>query len=571
MSSPSLASHADDFAGIYRYTDIDRTFIGERVAQFRAQVARRLEGSLSEEEFKPLRLKNGFYLQLHAYMLRVAIPYGILSARQLRQLAYIAQRFDRGYGHFTTRQNLQYNWIKLEEAPDILAALAEVDMHALQTSGNCVRNITLDHFVGIAPDEVLDARVYAEILRQWTTLHPEFSYLPRKFKIAITGAEEDRAAVSVHDIGLIGTRDATGAVGFRVLVGGGMGRAPFLGKVARDFLPEADLLGYVEAIMRVYNAYGRRDNMHKARIKILLHELGLTEFLRRVEAEFASLPKAQFSLAPELVAQIQARFANIPYESLPEHSSTLARWRAQDPAFDHWVRVNTHPHRQPGYTALTLSLKPVGAIPGDASAEQMAAVATLAERYSFGEIRVTHEQNLVLAHVRQDDLHALWQELVPLGLATPNSGLISDIIACPGLDYCSLANARSIPIAQRIATTFANLEQQYAIGPLKVKISGCINACGHHHVGHIGILGVDKKGEEFYQILIGGDAGSAAALGAILGQGFSSDDVVGAVERLVGVYLATRQPGEHFIDTYKRIGITPFRAGVYGETTHAAA
>jgi sulfite reductase (NADPH) hemoprotein beta-component len=562
---------ADAHAGIYRYDAVDRDFVNTRVDEFRDQVARRLAGALSEEEFKPLRLKNGFYLQLHAYMLRVAIPYGVLSSTQLRQLAFIARRFDRGYGHFSTRQNLQYNWIKLDEAPDILAALAEVEMHGLQTSGNCVRNVTTDHFVGVAPDEVVDPRVYAEILRQYTTLHPEFSYLPRKFKIAITGADQDRAAVAVHDIGYVVKRNAAGEVGFKVLVGGGMGRSPFLAKTAREFLPQADFIAYLEAILRVYNAYGRRDNMHKARIKILVHELGTEEFLRRVEAEFAALPKDQYRLDPATVASIAAQFAHIPYADLPADSPAFEAAKAVDRDFARWAASNVRPHKQPGYGAVTISLKPIGGIPGDASDVQMDAVADLADRYSFGEIRVTHEQNLVLAHVQLEHLPALFAELQRQHLATANAGLISDIIACPGLDYCSLANARSIPIAQRISDAFADVSAQHDIGELKIKISGCINGCGHHHVGHIGILGVDKKGEEVYQILLGGDGTQTASLGEILGAALNGDQVIDAVRQIVGATLRLRRPGERFLDVYRRLGAAPFKAAVYGEPLNAAA
>ncbi|WP_114394163.1 nitrite/sulfite reductase [Oleisolibacter albus] len=565
QSRPNLAP--DAHAGAYRYDAFDKTFVRERVAQFRGQVERRLSGALTEEEFKPLRLMNGVYLQLHAYMLRIAIPYGVLRSPQLRQLAMIGRRWDKGYGHFTTRQNIQFNWPALKDIPDMLDALAEVDMHAIQTSGNCIRNVTADHYCGAAADEIVDPRVYAEILRQWSTLHPEFTFLPRKFKIAISGSPQDRAAVQVHDIGLIATRNRDGAVGFTVYVGGGQGRSPFLAVKARDFVPEAELIGYLEAVLRTYNQLGRRDNIYKARIKVTVHEMGAEAFLNLVEEEYARLPRDRFRLDPAIVAAIESHFAPPPFEALPARSAALEAARAADPAFARWLRSNTHPHRQPGYAIAVVSLKPVGGIPGDATSDQMEALADLADRFSFGEVRVSHEQNLVLAHVRQDDLHALWQGLEAEGLGTANLNLVSDIIACPGLDYCALANARSIPIAQRISERFGDLDRQHEIGELKIKISGCINACGHHHVGHIGILGVDKKGEEFFQILLGGESASpAAALGEITGPGFSADGVVDAVETLVSTYLALRRPGERFIDTLNRTGHGPFK-----ESIHAAA
>jgi sulfite reductase (NADPH) hemoprotein beta-component len=564
LAGPAGGSLGSPFAGIYRYDQQDRQFLRDRVEEFRIQVERRLSGELTEDQFKPFRLMNGLYLQLHAYMLRVAIPYGVLSSTQLRRLAHIARRYDRGYGHFTTRQNLQFNWPKLEETPDILGELADVDLHAIQTSGNCVRNVTTDQFCGAAADEVMDPRVYAEILRQWSTDHPEFTFLPRKFKIALTGSDQDRAAVKVHDIGLLTKRNAAGEVGFQLYAGGGLGRTPIIGVKLRDWLPEADLLAYVEAILRVYNQLGRRDNMYKARIKITIQEMGAARFTEMVEAEFARLPQQRFHLSPDVVAAFQARFVDPPFLDLPADSSALADARRQDPAFTRWARVNTHPHRVPGYISAVISLKPVGGIPGDASDSQMDAIADLADQLSFGEIRVTHEQNLVLPHVAQDQLYRLWQQLVPLGLATPNIGLITDIIACPGLDYCSLANARSIPVAQRIAERFADLDRQHDLGELHVNISGCINACGHHHVAHIGLLGVDKKGEEFYQITLGGTADQDAGIGAILGAAVSYDAVVDAVDRIVGAYVALRQPAERFLDTYRRVGLAPFREAVYG-------
>jgi sulfite reductase (NADPH) hemoprotein beta-component len=545
---------------MYRYDEFDARFVRERVREFRAQVERRLDGSLTEDEFKPLRLQNGLYLQLHAYMLRIAIPYGTLSSRQLRQLALIGDRYDRGYGHFTTRQNLQFNWPKLKDVPDILDLLAEVEMHAIQTSGNCIRNVTADHFAGVAADEVEDPRPTAELIRQWSSLHPEFSFLPRKFKIAVTGAEHDRAAIKAHDIGLrIRRHPATGETGYEVIVGGGLGRTPMIGKVVREFLPKADLLAYLEAIMRVYNLEGRRDNKFKARVKILVHEIGEQEFRRRVEAEFAALDGPSVNADPEEVKRIAAYFAPPPYEELPEQSVKLSIAQAAHRDFERFVETNVSGHRVPGYAAVTISLKPIGGVPGDATSEQMRIVAELAERYSFGEIRVTHMQNLVLPHVRKDALFALWEALDAAELATANAGLVTDIIACPGLDYCSLATARSIPIAQSLSRRFADGTRQREIGPLGIKISGCINACGHHHIGNIGILGLEKNGAEYYQLTLGGDATEKAALGERLGPGLAAEEVPDAVEKIVGVYLEKRAPGEEFIATFRRIGIAPFR------------
>ncbi|MCW5752276.1 MAG: nitrite/sulfite reductase, partial [Alphaproteobacteria bacterium] len=495
---------------MYRYDEFDHAFLAERVGQFRSQVARRLRGEIPEDEFKPLRLMNGLYLQLHAYMLRVAIPYGTLSSAQLRRLGAVARRYDRGYGHFTTRQNIQFNWIRLEDAPDIMAALAEVGMHGIQTSGNCIRNVTADQYAGVAADEIEDARIWCEIIRQWSTLHPEFSFLPRKFKIALTGAPVDRAAVKVHDIGLAMRRAAGGAIGFEVIVGGGLGRTPMVGKTIRDFLPKQDLLSYLEAIMRVYNRYGRRDNLYKSRIKILVHEIGAAAFAAEVEAEWREIRHGALRLPQATIAAIAAHFAPPEYEPAEGDAAALAADRLADANFDLWVRANVVAHRAPGHAIANISLKKPGAIPGDASATQMEGIADLAERYSRGEVRVAHEQNLVLPHVRMRDLHALWQGLIALDLADANLNLVSDIIACPGLDYCSLANARSIPVAQRIARRFADLKQAHDIGELKLNISGCINACGHHHVGHIGLLGVDKNGEEFYQITLGGSGAEDA-------------------------------------------------------------
>ncbi len=548
---------------MYRYDEFDRTFVLERVAQFREQTARRLSGELTEDEFRPLRLMNGLYLQLHAYMLRVAVPYGTLSARQMRALADIARRYDKGYGHFTTRQNIQYNWPKLEEVPDLLADLAEVEMHAIQTSGNCIRNVTADQYGGVAADEIEDPRIYAEIIRQWSTLHPEFSFLPRKFKIAVTGAPHDRAAVRVHDIGIQMRLNGAGEPGFEILVGGGQGRTPMIAKTIREFLPKQHLLSYLEAIMRVYNQLGRRDNLFKARIKILVHEVGAEKFTEMVEEEWQHLKHGPLELPRGEIERIEAYFAPPPYETLPAETPAFEVKRLEDPGFARWVRTNVAPHKVPGYAIANISLKPEGGVPGDATAEQMEAVADLAERYSFDEIRVTHEQNLVLAHVKQADLYELWRGLGSHDLATPNLGLVSDIIACPGLDYCNLANARSIPVAQRISRRFAELERQHDIGELKIKISGCINACGHHHVGHIGILGVDKKGEEFYQITLGGNADENAAVGKIIGPAFSYDDVVDAVETIVDTYLGVRANGEKFTETYARVGPQPFKEKLY--------
>jgi sulfite reductase (NADPH) hemoprotein beta-component len=548
---------------MYRYDEFDHAFVQQRVAQFRDQAARRLSGELSEDEFKPLRLMNGLYLQLHAYMLRVAIPYGTLSARQMRRLAHIARRYDRGYGHFTTRQNIQFNWPALEDVPDILSELADVEMHAIQTSGNCIRNVTADHYAGAALDEIEDPRIWAEIIRQWSSLHPEFSFLPRKFKIAVTGSPNDRAAVRVHDIGLRMVRDEGGEVGFEVMVGGGQGRTPMIAKTIRPFLPKEHLISYLEAILRVYNLLGRRDNMFKARIKILVHEVGAEKFTEMVEDEWSHIKGGAVELPEGERERIQAYFAPPTFDALPATDFGFESRKRSNPRFAAWAKANLFPHRQPGYAIVNLSLKPIGGIPGDATAEQMDGVADLVDRFSLGEVRVSHEQNLILPHVKQSDLYALWQELEPLGLATANIGLLSDIIACPGLDYCALANARSIPVAQQITEKFTDLQRVHDIGELKIKISGCINACGHHHVGHIGILGVDKKGEEFYQITLGGDATETAALGTLVGPAFSSDHVVGAVETIVDTYLEQRRGGERFLDTYRRIGVKPFKEKLY--------
>jgi sulfite reductase (NADPH) hemoprotein beta-component len=549
---------------VYLYDEIDQSLVDERVVQFRDQVRRRMSGELSEDEFKPLRLMNGVYLQLHAYMLRVAIPYGTLSSEQLRKLAWIARKYDRGYGHFTTRQNLQFNWPALENLPDILAELASVQMHALQTSGNCIRNVTADQYAGVAADEVVDPRIHAEIIRQWSTLHPEFSFLPRKFKIAVTGASADRAAVKVHDIGLVAKRNPAGELGFEVIVGGGQGRTPMVGPTIREFLPERHLLSYLEAVLRVYNQLGRRDNMYKARIKIQVHETGVAAFTEMVEREWEAIRDSAVDLPAGERERIAAYFIAPRYAPPGDAVATHTRHLAEDAAFARWVETNVAPHRAAGYAIANISLKPIGGVPGDATAEQMEAVAALADRFSRSEIRVTHEQNLVLPHVRQDDLYAVWQTLRAYDLQTPNLGLISDIIACPGLDYCALANARSIPLAQQISERFADLDRQHAIGELKVKISGCINACGHHHVGHIGILGVDRKGEEYYQITLGGSGAEDASLGEIIGPAFASDRVVDAIETLVEAYLGVRTDGERFLDTYRRVGADPFKEALYG-------
>ncbi len=548
---------------MYQYDHFDQAFVDQRVAQFRDQVRRRLSGELSEDEFKPLRLTNGLYLQLHAYMLRVAIPYGTLNAEQMRMLAHIARRYDRGYGHFTTRQNIQFNWFRLEEAPDALADLAKVQMHALQTSGNVIRNVTADQWAGVAIDEIEDPRIWCEIIRQWSSLHPEFSFLPRKFKIAVTGSSNDRAAVRVHDIGLRMHRNAAGEIGFEVIVGGGLGRTPLIGKTIASFLPKQHLLSYLEAIMRVYNQAGRRDNLYKARIKILVHEIGVEEMRRRVELEWQSLRDGPLQLDATTIADIERRFAKPVYEKLPADSPEVALLRFKDKPFGRWMRANVVPHREPGYAIVNISLKPEGEPPGDATAEQMDAIADLADAYSLSEIRVTHAQNLVLPHVKITDLPALFARLQQIGLAADNIGQVGDIIACPGLDFCALANARSIPVAQRISRHFADSALSHDIGDLQIKISGCINACGHHHVGHIGILGVDKHGEEFYQITLGGSAENEASIGTIIGPAVSYEDVVGAVDNIVRTYLDTRNADERFLDTVRRVGISPFKERLY--------
>ncbi len=550
---------------MYRYDEFDARIVADRVAQFRGQVARRVAGDILEDEFKPLRLQNGVYLQLHAYMLRVAIPYGQLSGRQLRRLAEVARDYDRGYGHFTTRQNIQYNWVALKDIPDVLEKLAEVEMHAIQTSGNCIRNVTSDHFAGAAQDELMDPRPWCEIIRQWSTFHPEFAFLPRKFKIAVTAAAHDRAAIAVHDIGLrIVQRD--GATGFVVYVGGGQGRTPHLAALVKDFVPETEILDYLEAVMRVYNLHGRRDNKYKARIKILVNELGETEFTRQVDAEFAAQRGSEKINLPQAeIERVHAYFAP------PDFTATTAAdleafesAKREHPAFAEWTEVNLHPHKAAGHASVTVSLKPVGVAAGDATTAQMQVVADLAERYAYDDIRVSHAQNLVLPHVPVAHLFAMWQALDAAGLATANESLITDMIVCPGLDYCNLANARSIPVGIAVQKVFEEIKYQREIGKLHINISGCINACGHHHVGHIGILGVDRKGEEFYQISLGGRADEKAAIGDIAGPAVSADEVPGAVKRVVDAYLGLRTgPDEKFIDTFTRLGMEPFKEALY--------
>ncbi len=556
---------------MYRYDEFDHEFVKARVAEFADQVERRLAGEITEDQFKPLRLMNGVYLQLHAYMLRVAIPYGTLNPRQLRMLAHIARKYDKGYGHFTTRQNIQYNWPALSDIPAILTDLASVEMHAIQTSGNCIRNVTADHFAGAAADEVADPRPYAEILRQWSSVHPEFSYLPRKFKIAVTGAERDRAAIKTHDIGLHLKRNAAGELGFAVYVGGGQGRTPMIARKIRDFLPQADLLSYATAILRVYNLHGRRDNKYKARIKILVHETGVEELARQIEAEWEALKEGELKLPEADVRAIAAYFAPPALPARPEGDERVKLARLDSRSFSEWLDQNVTTHKNPDYAAVTISLKGIGEAPGDASAEQMEAVADVAEKYAFDELRVSHEQNLVLPHVARADLKAVYDVLVEAGLATANSGLITDIIACPGLDYCALANARSIPVAQEISQRFASLERQRDIGELKLKISGCINACGHHHVGHIGILGVEKKGSELYQVTLGGSADEDTSIGEIVGRGFGPEEITDAIETVVETYLKLRRDrSERFIDTYRRLGAAPFKEALYGSEARAA-
>ncbi|HUO91470.1 MAG TPA: nitrite/sulfite reductase [Rhizomicrobium sp.] len=549
---------------MYRYDEFDARVVADRVKQFRYQVERRLAGELTEDEFKPLRLMNGLYLQLHAYMLRIAVPYGTLAPKQLRMLAHIARKYDKGYGHFTTRQNIQFNWIKLVDVPDALADLATVEMHAIQTSGNCIRNVTADHFAGAARDELEDPRILAEIVRQWSTLHPEFSFLPRKFKIAVSGSEHDRAAVKFHDMGVEIIRNDEGRVGYRVYAGGGMGRTPYIGHVVGDFVEKQDILAFLEAVMRVYNQSGRRDNLFKARIKILVNALGPEEMRRQVMREFKEIKASGALEVPaEELARIAQYFAPPAFEVLSDNAPDYEAARAASPAFHAWTETNVTPHRAPGYAIATISLKPIGGVPGDATHEQIDALADLLDEFGMAELRVSHEQNLVLPHVRKKDLPAIFAKLDALGLATPNAGLVTDIIACPGLDYCDLANARSIPIAQKISERFADLDRQHDIGELKIKISGCINACGHHHAGHIGVLGVDKKGVEYYQLQLGGSGAEDASIGDILGPAFGKDEIVDAVEGVIGVYLERREKNERFLDTVRRVGIEPFKERAY--------
>jgi sulfite reductase (NADPH) hemoprotein beta-component len=543
---------------MYKYDEYDQAIVDQRVDEFRDQVRRRLSGELTEDQFKPLRLMNGLYLQLHAYMLRVAVPYGTLDGRQMRMLGHIARKYDRGYGHFTTRQNIQFNWIQLDQTPDILQELATVEMHAIQTSGNCIRNISSDQFAGAAADEVADPRPWAELIRQWSTFHPEFTYLPRKFKICVIAADEDRAAMRLHDIG-IGLHVRDGELGAKIFVGGGMGRTPMISHEIRDFVPADDLMSYLEACLRVYNRYGRRDNIYKARIKILLHEIGPDEYRRQVEEEFAAVKGLGLDPPRAELERITSHFGAPDFDA--NASTDVDR---SDPDFAVWLDQNVKPHKQPGYAIVNISLKPIGGIPGDASADQIDVMADLGTRYSFDELRVTHAQNIVLPHVRIADLHAVWSALNEAGLAEANLDLISDIIACPGLDYCSLANARSIPLAQKIATRFGSLDRQRDLGELKLKISGCINACGHHHAGHIGILGVDKKGTENYQLSLGGSGAEDVSLAKITGPGFSEDGVVDAIERVTDRYLQVRDPGERFLDTYRRVGFETFKEAIYG-------
>jgi sulfite reductase (NADPH) hemoprotein beta-component len=546
---------------MYRYDQYDHLIVRERIAQYRDQVQRRLSDELTEEEFLPLRLQNGLYMQRHAYMLRIAVPYGLLSTRQLRMFAHIARTYDRGYGHFTTRQNIQFNWIELEQTPDILTDLASVEMHAIQTSGNCIRNTTTDQFAGVAADEIIDPRPFCEIIRQWSTFHPEFIALPRKFKIAVNGAVQDRAAIAVHDIGLTAVRNDAGEVGFKFMVGGGLGRTPIIGSTINEFVPWQHLLTYLEAVMRVYNQFGRRDNKYKARIKILVKATGPEEFARLVEQEFADLKDGPETLTREEVERVAAYFNPPPYATLENIDPRAGQ--EENKAFANWLQRNVKPHKVPGYASVVLSLKKTGVPPGDATAEQMDFVADLADKYSFGELRVTHEQNLVLADVEQAQLFEIWQLAKAKGLATPNIGLLTDIIACPGGDYCSLANAKSIPIAASIAQRFDDIDYQHDIGDIELNISGCINACGHHHVGHIGVLGVDKDGSEWYQVSIGGAQGNAAALGKIIGPSFSAPQMPEVVQRLLDVYLRERVDGERFVDVAQRLGIAPFKEHVY--------
>lgn len=549
---------------MYRYDEFDTAIVRERIEEFRDQVSRRVSGSLTEDEFKPLRLMNGVYLQLHAYMLRVAVPYGTMNSGQLRRLGHIARVYDKGYGHFTTRTNIQYNWPALSDIPAILSELADVEMHAIQTSGNCIRNVTTDVFAGAADDEIEDPRPWCEILRQWSTIHPEFSFLPRKFKIAVIAAPKDRAAMRTHDVGLQLIRGDDGQAAFRVFVGGGQGRIPHIAQEIAPAVPGRDLLAYLTAILRAWNLLGRRDNIHKARIKILVASLGIDAFREEVERHFATLRREDLRIPDEEIARIRAYFAPPPFADLPRTSGAFDRASLADPDFARFARNNIRRHRQPGYATLIVSLKPQGGVPGDITADQMDLVADLAERFSFDEVRAAYEQNLVLPHVRLDDTPEIWRRLADAGLATPNADLVTDIIACPGLDYCSLANARSIPVAQALSEQLADLDYQERLGPVRVNMSGCINACGHHHVGHIGVLGVDRKGEEYYQITVGGSADEQAALGEIVGRSLAADDVAPALKRALDRYIEVRREGETFLDAVRRLGADPFRDAIYG-------
>ena len=548
---------------MYRYDEFDAQFVAERTKQFRGQVERRLAGRLSENEFRPLRLMNGLYLQLHAYMLRVAIPYGTLNSDQFRMLAHLAEKYDRGYGHITTRQNIQYNWPKLPDVPDMLDDLASVQMHAIQTSGNCIRNVTCDPYAGATAEEIEDPRPMAELIRQWSTLHPEFTFLPRKFKIAVTAAEKDRALIKAHDIGIQVVKDADGEIGYKIIVGGGLGRTPIIGQTLREYLPKSELLAYLTAALRVYNRYGRRDNKYKARIKILVQETGIEEFREQVEAEYATIDISDIAVSDAERARITSYFASPDFEKLENNPAAFTSAMEDNQAFRLWAKNNVAEHKADGYAIVNISLKPKELAPGDITAEQMRATADLADQYSFGELRTTHQQNLVFPHVKQSDLPALYTELEKIGLATANINLISDIICCPGMDFCALATARSIPISQAIAERFSDPERQRTIGEMQIKISGCINACGHHHVGHIGILGLEKAGVEFYQVKLGGDSSENAAVGKVTGPGFSQEELLDGIENIVELYLEKREDGERFLDTYNRIGMAPFKEVLY--------
>lgn len=548
---------------MYRYDEFDHEIVQSRVKQFRSQVERRLDGRLTENQFKPIRLMNGLYLQLHAYMLRVAVPYGSLNSKQMRQLAMIADKYDRGYGHITTRQNIQFNWPELTDVPDILNDLADVEMHGFQTSGNCIRNVTSDPYAGATAEEIEDPRPTAELLRQWSTMHPEFAYLPRKFKIAVVASKTDRAVIRAHDIGIEITKNDKGEVGYHIIVGGGLGRTPIIGQTLQEFLPREELLPYLEATLRVYNRYGRRDNKYKARIKILVTETGIDEFKKMVDSEYETLEPLDISVSPEEVARITSYFGGPEFEDLPNHDDGYKAKLLSDKDFENWTENNLADHKTPGYAIVNISLKPIELAPGDITSDQMRAVADLSETYSFGEIRTTHQQNVLLPHVKKSDLYALYQALKKVKLHADNIGLISDIICCPGMDFCALATARSIPVSQAIAQRFSDPARQRAIGEMQIKISGCINACGHHHVGHIGILGLEKAGVEFYQVKLGGDASENAAVGKVTGPGFSQDELVDGIERLVDYYLEVRSDGERFIDSFNRLGMAPFKEALY--------